>query len=53
MGGAHPTTGEAQPSPGGERQSRTAGAGLRPSPPGRFATTLPMKGRENRTTLRP
>ena len=37
---------------GGERQSRTAGARLRPSPPGRFATTLPMKGRENRGPTR-
>ena len=36
--------GEAQPSPGGERRSRTAGARLYLSPPGRCATTLPTSG---------
>ena len=36
--------GEAQPSPGGERQSRTAGARLCTSPPGRYAATLPTSG---------
>ena len=36
--------GGAQRSPGGEGQSRTAGARLRTSPPGRCATTLPTSG---------
>ncbi len=45
--------GEAQRSPGGERQSRTGSGRLRYSPPGRFATTLPMKGRENAPTSLP
>ena len=43
--------GEAQPSPGGERQSRNGGTRLHPSPPGRCATTLPTSGEGERTTF--